>query len=527
MSDLSEAFQRIESELAAYSGENEILREELDSVKAMMAYDEQGWTAISGITGQGAPGLSLGTLKSSSAQIREYAVGNPLIKRGLGLRYSYVWSKGVQIPGVNEETGKRGRPSKLEKFYRHPVNQASFFSDSAHQAMELAAGTDGCFLLLGEEATKVVRPIPVSEIAGVYVNPEFSGEIWAVLREWNPNPDSPNTVRRRWYYSDQFTGTKKQSIQDEQGRTVPVDNKHTLIDFWANRQVGWPYGVPDALAAMGYVRQYTELMMNGKTMTDALARFASKVKVGSKAGANNVGVKLGNGGAGQAAVIGEGNEMDIFSAAGKTYDFNGIRPVASLVATALEVSIIHLLSDPGAAGSSYGSASNLDLPTKRAMVARQNLWKAFIERVVKWGTGDELNVSFPSLDDPDPYREAQVVALAWNSGTVHEDEVRPRMLEVANLTSRHQKAPEGVLVPNNENSLARQDIDADGTPATTASPDQGQSGDISGTAADSTVKNDQRTDGISEAINRMANMEALDRFEELVMRMEAATNKPR
>lgn len=524
MSELSEAFQRIESQIAAYSGENEILREELDSVRAMMSYDEVGWTAISGITGEGSPGLSLRTLKDSSKQIREYAVGNPLIKRGLNLRYSYVWSKGVHIPGVNEETGKRGRPSNLEKFYRHPTNQDSFFSDSAHQAMEFAAGTDGCFLLLGEEASKVVRPIPVSEIAGVYVNPEFSGEIWAILREWNPNPNNADT-RRRWYYSDQFTGTKQKSIKDEIGNSVPVDNKHTLLDFWANRQVGWAYGVPDALAAMGYVRQYTELMMNGKTMTDALARFASKVKVGSKAGANNVGVKLGNGGAGQAAVIGEGNEMDIFSAAGKTYDFNGIRPVASLVATAMEVSIVHLLSDPGASGSSYGAASNLDLPTKRAMVARQNAWRAFIERVIKWGAGEDLNVSFPSLDDPDPYREAQVVALAWNSGTVHADEVRPRFLEVANLVSHNEESPEGVLIPNNENSLARRDIDGDGAATTTASPDQGQSGDISGTAADSTIKNDTRTDGLGEAINRLANMEALDRFEELVMRMEAATQK--
>lgn len=525
MSDLSEAFQRIESQIAAYSGENEILREELSSVKAMMDADAVGWTAISGIGGQGAPGLSLSTLKSSSAQIREYAVGNPLIKRGLNLRYSYVWSKGVQIPGINEETGKRGRKSNLENFYRHPVNQDSIFSDGAHQAMEFAAGTDGCFLLLGEESSKVVRPIPISEVAGVYVNPEFSGEIWAILREWNPNPADTTTLRRRWYYSDQFTGVKKQSIQDELGKSIPVDSKHTLIDFWANRQVGWAYGAPDALAAMGYVRQYTELMMNGKTMTDALARFASKVKVGSKAGANNVGVKLGNGGAGQAAVIGEGNEMDIFSAAGKTYDFNGIRPVASLVATALEVSIIHLLSDPGAAGSSYGSASNLDLPTKRAMVARQNLWKSFIERVIKWGAGDELNVAFPSLDDPDPYREAQVVALAWNSGTVHADEVRPRFLEVANLTSRNDKVPEGVLLPNNENSLARRDIDSDGAATTTASPDQGQSGDIAGTAADSTVKNDTRTDGLGEAISRLANMEMLEKMESLVERMEAAANK--
>lgn len=525
MSELSEAFHRIESELANYSGENEILREELASVRAMFARDEVGWTSLSAF-GDNSPGLSLSQLKDASRQAREMAVGNPLIKRGLALRYSYVWSKSVTIPGVNEETGKRGRKSNLENFYRNPTNQEHLFSDAAHQAMEFSAGTDGCYLLLGHEDTKTVRAIPLSEVAAVYVNPEFSGEVWAILREWNPNPNG-TTVRRRWYYSDQFTGRRQKSITDDLGASVAVDPNHTLLDFWANRQVGWALGIPDALPAVPWARVYTELFMNGKTMTEALSRFVSKVKVQSKAGANNVGVKMGGGGHGQAAVYGEGNEVDIFSSAGKTYDFGGIRPAASLVATALEVSVVHLLSDPGAAGSSYGSASNLDLPTKRAMVSRQNLWKSFIERVIKWGAGEELNITFPSLDDPDPYREAQVVALAWNSGTIHPDEARPRYLEVANMASKHDESPEGVLLPNNEKSLARKDIDLDGQGATTttASPDQGQSGDIAGTAADSTIKNDTRTDLVGESINRMANMEMLDRIQELVERMEAATGK--
>lgn len=519
MVDLKEAFDRINSELAKYSGETEILREELAATRAAMDYDERGWLSLSG-GGQDENGLSLSQLKHHSKSIREYVVINPMIGRGAGLRYSYVWSKGVEIPGVNEQAGKRqGRPSNLEQFYRNPANQENVFSDNAHQRMELSVFTDGAYLLLGDNDTKELRSFPVSEVAGVYVNPEFTGEVWAVLREWNPDP-AKATTRRRWYYSDKYTGKRQGSIADDAGKSVPVDSKTTLIDLWVNRQVGWALGVPDALAAMPWVRTYTELVMNGKTMTDALARFASKVKVGSKAGANNVGVKMGGSGAGQAAVIGEGNEMDIFSSAGKTYDFNGIRPIAALVATALEVSIIHLLSDPGAAGSSYGSASNLDLPTKRAMVARQNMWKSFLERVIQWGTGEKLNVSFPSLDDPDPYRESQVVALAWNSGTVHADEVRPRFMEIANISALHDSPPENVLQPNNSDSWERSDIDPSDDPATsTGSPDQGQSNGSGGT--DSGLANDQRSDNVSEAISRMANEATVEKLEALVVRMES------
>ncbi len=518
MTELNEAFDRINSEMAKISGEAEILREELAATRAVMDYDERGWISLS-TQGSDKTGLSLSQLKDHSESIREYVVINPLIGRGAGLRYSYVWSKGVEVPGVNEQAGKRrGAPSKLERFYRNPVNQENVFSDHAHQKMELSVFTDGAYLLLGNNETKELRPIPISEVAGIYVNPEFSGEVWAVLREWTPDPSNPAT-RRRWYYSDKFTGTRRGSITDDAGKSVPVESRFTLIDMWVNRQVGWALGVPDAMAAMPWVRTYTELVMNGKTMTDALARFASKVKVGSQKGAGNVGVKMGGSGAGQAAVIGEGNEMDIFSSAGKTYDFNGVRPIAALVATALEVSIIHLLSDPGAAGSSYGSASNLDLPTKRAMVARQNMWKSFLERVIEWGTEERLNVSFPSLDDPDPYRESQVVALAWNSGTVHADEVRPRFMEIANISARHDSAPENVLQPNNSDSWERSDIDPSDDPTTsTASPDQGQSNGTGGT--DSGLANDERTDNIGEAVNRMANLEILEKMESLVSRME-------
>lgn len=517
MTDISEAFHRIESELANYSGENEILREELASIRSMMDRDEQGWIALSSV-GNSAPGMSLSQLKGASKQAREMAVGNPLVKRGLELRFSYVWSKGVQIPGINEETGKRGAPTKLEKFYRNPINQDNVFSDAAHQAMEFSAGTDGCYLLLGNDKDKTLRAIPLAEIAAVYVNPEFSGEVWAILREWTPNPNSV-TTRRRWYYSDQFTGTRRKTIQDEVGTSVPVEPGYTLIDFWANRQVGWALGIPDSLPAIPWARGYTELMMMGKTLTEALSRFASKIKVGSKAGANNVGVKLGNGGPGQAAVLGEGNEMDIFASAGKTFQFEGVQAWAAMAATALEVSVIHLLSSPGAAGSSYGAASNLDLPTKRAMVARQNVWKAYLERVIRWATDTDVSLSFPPLDD-DPYRTIQSHVLLWNTGLYEADEIRGGLADALGVSLKHESAPKGVLLPNNEESLARRDIDADEVGTTAASPDQGQSGTVPGTAADSSAKNDQRTDSIGESLRSMQIEDLLGRVTELVHSLE-------
>lgn len=505
--------------------QSEMLREELAAARMVMAYEDAGWKLLTGSNVSDVEGPALDQLKDASVKIREVASTSPITKRGLSLRHSYVWSKPPQIPGFNVDVPEngRGRPTRSRQFFTSSVNQNSLFSDAAHLQMEFALGTDGCYILVGDDSTKEVRPIPLSEIHDVMTHPEFPGEIWAYLRRWKNNGDE----QERWFYTDQYTGRKQKTISRDK-RPIPVAQGQTILDVWANKQSGWAFGLPDALPAIPWVRMYTELMDKGRVMTEALALFAAKVTVKSKNGSANVGVKVGqNRGTGNIATLGEGNNLDVFQSAGKTYDFNGIRPVAAMVATALEVSIVHLLSDPGAAGSSYGSASNLDLPTKRAMVARQNMWAGFLSRVIKWATNADVEVAFPDLDDADVYRRSQVVALAWQQGLFHPQEAREAFVKFADMVELEASAPADVLIPNNAKSLARRDIDTDaasqpgdGGNTTAASPDQGRSSGNGG--AGSTLANDERTDQVSELLGRMRNDEFLGELRSLVERLEAA-----
>ena len=477
--------------------EYEHLVEALNHVQMTLAVEDQGWRQLTGALRDEEEGPSLSQLKDWSKLTRELVAASPLMKRAVTLRHSYVWSKPLEIPGVEESTGKRGRPSKLSSFVKNRVNQATLLAPAAHIEAESSLATDGCFLVLGDNKTKTIRSIPLREIEDVMVNPDHSDEIWAYLRKWNSyQPGGKDEVRYEWIFTDQYTG----KIPSKVGETKhPVATDKRMIDMWVNRQIGWRYGVPDALPAIQYVRMYSELLYNGKVMTDALATFAAKVKVKSRKGSDNVGVKTALGGPGKVTTYGEGNEVDVFTSAGKTYNFDGIRPVAAMVAAAMEVSIVHLLSDPGAAGSSYGSAANLDLPTKRAMVARQNAWTTFIERVIEWGTEEKLNISFPPLEEPDLYRAVQAATLVWNSGLVHADEARNAFLSAMGLVPTHDTAPEGVLVPNNEDSIQRSDIDTDsidGTAGRTnsaASPDQGRSNGAG--RVDDNLKHDLPADG--------------------------------
>lgn len=521
-------------EVADHSPEMaEFVQEALPRVSAMLQAEDVGWlNMFSGTVGSGdIPGPDIDEVKKSSKLAREMSVGSPLIARGLDLRTSYVWSKGLVIDGEPDlfapSDGKRGPKDKKTKFFGEPSVQRHLLSSEAHKDMEAAAFTDGHYILLGDDKTKKLHPIPFDEISSVYLNPEYEGEIIAYRRTWTSYPKlgEPGVERSVWYYVDTYTGDRilpEDPKATTTGPTPEVDTTKTVFVKSFNTMVGWPLGVPDALPALKPARTYAEMVQVGLIVSKANAKFAYKTKSTTAAGAQQAAAKASNSkGVGNVAALGNNNDLISIPQANRSYDFNGIRPIASLVATSLNVSVVHILSDPGAAGSSYGSASNLDLPTKRAMVSRQEEWVDFIQRILAWGTGEPMRVSFPSLDDPDPYREGQLLTMVWNSGLVGAEEIRPRMIEVAGVSPLQDKAPTGVMLPNNEKSLNRRDIDADGeggssnsstgVSSTASSPDQGSRNGTGG-VSDSTAK-DLRNEAALELI--------MDQMRQLSVQFEA------
>lgn len=466
---------------AVKEDDSALLSEALNRVEAMLAYEDVGWSRLSEAVRSG-EGLTLNQLKQISARIREDIVGSPLIKRGVALRGSYVFSKGINIPGFEfaptAGSERRGRKPLAERFFRHPVNARYLFSASAHDELERTAAADGMifFVTSHEGRVPVFRQVPLTEITNVASNPDHPAEEIAYLREWDVRfmRDGREVTehKKRWYFVDTYTGPRSASLF---GDDAEVDTENPMFVQKFNSQVGWAWGVPDAVSAVAWARLYTELVNYGRAMTKTMAKYALAFKSQKKSTAQDmVGARLS--GAGGIAGIGTGNDLMALATAGKTYNFDGLRPVAAMVATALEVSVVHLLSDPGAAGSSYGSAQNLDMPTKRAIVNRQDLWASFFERVVEFATGDRVQVSFPALDDPDPYREMQVVALGWNTGLVHKDEARARVLRVGQFEDLFGAAPEETSVPGGDESVS------------VASPDQGRSNNVGD--VDSTLSND-------------------------------------
>lgn len=514
------------------------LAEALPRVQAMLQLEDRGWIELSsGLTGNSnIEGPELDLIKEAAEMSREMVHGSPMISRGLDLRTSYVWSKGIVLEDPSEDTtgpreAKRGRKSKKEKFLSDARIKRYVLGPEAFKDMEAAAFTDGQFFFLGDDKEKTGHPIPLSEIDEVFLDPDYAGEVRAYRRNFKEYPVGEKPKQRIvWYYVDSFTGARvnpepNSRLTGTGGEVkIEVDKDKTLFVKSFNSMIGWPLGVPDSLTALKWARLYAEMVNDGKIVSKANAKFVYKVKNTTAKGATNAAAKASNSaGVGNVASLGNNNDLISIPQANRSYDFNGLRPIAAQAATAMNVSVIHLLSDPGAAGSSYGSASNLDLPTKRAMVSRQAEWVGFIERILKWGTGNDIKVSFPSLDDPDPYREMQLVTMGWNSGTIHPEEMRARTIQIGQFTPDKTKSPQGIMIPNNSKSLNRADIDNDsagdsssGSVASTASsPDQGKTNNTGG-VSDSAAK-----DLRNESMDALTANMLMERMEEISRQLEA------
>ena len=342
MDDFEEALTRSLHEGGSYAdaatevldtllAQNHELTESLDSVKNMLAFEDRGWEKWWGSFGDDVEGFSLTDIQEISETIREYMVGSPLIKRGILLRRSYVWSKGISIPGV-EKTNQRGVQPLLRRFYLDPTNQDSIFSSNAHEELEGVAYSDGVALAFCSNigGRKTVRIIPISQITDIRVNPDFPDEIWAYQRSWNRtlSNGSPKTISR-WYYTYRFSGTKQKTITTN-GKAVEVDPDTIVVDKRFNGQVGWPLGIPDALPVIAWAKLYSEFLKYGKVMSEALAKFAFKVVSKTSAGAANAAAKVGGStGSGRTASLVEGQDIVPLNSAGRGYDFNSGRPLAA------------------------------------------------------------------------------------------------------------------------------------------------------------------------------------------------------
>ncbi len=439
----------LSEELQAQIAENELLRESYSSMaQAILAFDDSGWNTANA-SGSG-DGFQLTELKDAAKRIREQTEGNPLLKRGSGLRSSYIFGRGVSF---------KDQPPRVQKFIENSRNQEVLFTPEAQAINERSHFTDGQFFMLANNASKEFQRIPFSEISGVVTDPDDAERVRYIRRTWTSkvqelaSGSAQEVQKEEWYPVDTYKPESGRFVSSIQGK--PVNVKFTMFHSVVNKRAGQVLGVPDAFPALPWAHAYNEYLKDGSRMLKALSMFAWQLKSKTKTGATNAAAAIATPKtAGSTAVLGEGMDLSAMPR-GNAVNLTDGRPLGSMVASALEVSVVALLSDPGTSGA-YGTAQTLDVPTVKAMEARQQVWTQFYKRVLAFfgAKEDAVDVNWPKIETEPSQRLTQALALAYESGAIHQDEYRAAIIEVLDVPRLHNEIPGATNATQNNSGSA-------------------------------------------------------------------------
>ena len=450
----------------------EEMREAGEFGRAQLALEDIGWRPLMGLS-DSANSFTLDALHHASELCRAVATVNPLVERALKVRTGYIWGSGVSVVPQEFIQGP-GRPRTVNLEPELPEGLDEVMTGTLAQLeLESSAGTDGNLFFLVDRRTKDVQRIPFEEITeGVSQrgNRERLLYIRRTWNDWDLELDFGSEVEltpisapkaaargRSWIRADRSgdtQGSAKFAFRDvwyptpaglrAMGRNRgtakiggdDVDNTKVLVHVPFNRLVGWRWGVPDVLPAVWWTKAYKEYLENCSTLTKAYARFAWKVTsdksrsvrrtASAMAQAPRVdpatGAPLNVGGS---AVLGAG--QDLAAVGGNTkVDFDAGRPLAAMIAAAMDVPLPALLEDPSIANNS--AATSLDTSTILVMQARQKVMDEMFRSIFRV-LGLKVRLRWPEISEEPVHRRMQALDMAVRLGLVSADEARTMVLD--------------------------------------------------------------------------------------------------
>jgi hypothetical protein len=424
-------------------------------------------------------------LRQIRAICRLFAVKSPLIHRGLSLRVAYVWAQGVEIAA--RANGKKKREQDVQTvvsaFLTDPGNERAFTGGAARERLERCLGTDGeffpTFFVRPTTGEVQIRVVGADEVAEIICNPEDRSEPWFYRRLWVQSTLTADghTVDKQMEQFHPALDYRPKSKPKTFGQ-IPVKWDAPMMHVKVGDLEGWQRGVPDAYAAVDWARAYKEFLEDWAKLVKSLSRFAwrmtAKGSTRQQARTNLAATPprdaAGNPNDVGAAVITPPDQIfEAIPKSGATIDSESGRPLAAMVAAALDLPVTMLLADPGLTGA-RAVAETLDQPTELAMAQRRGLWASVYRRILRyciaeavrapdgplkgsvtedaWGretvklngnTTSDIDVDWPDLD-AEPEKVITSVVAAASTGTIPPDQVA-RLI----LTALGVKNVEGLI----------------------------------------------------------------------------------
>lgn len=462
-----------------------------DTARGLLAAEDIGWNRLGGASSQ--EQVTLDDAKRIAKRLHGYRESNPLLSRGLEIRNSYQFS-GMYSIGTREAESRIS--SQKWGLINDEKNQNAVFSLEALERIEGERYSAGQAFLLFDRGAKAFQHISFQEIGDIIYDPDDSSEIRYVMREWGAleiqaDGSERQVTKREYYPSSRFDAPAGGYAKSIKGVAV-VDTKRMIVER-VNMKAGANLGIPDSFSAAPWALAYSAYLSDGSKVLAALAEWAWVVKPKKRPAAERAAATVrSERGAGGTLFT----DMDVQSLpTSKAVDLDTGRPIAAQAASGLGVSVVLLLADPGSSGA-YGVAQTLSDPNRRTMEARRERNTKLLEHCLTLLGVKDPEVQWPKMSPGSDADEQSIVMQAWGSGLFHEDEVRGRLADLAHITIEHSNPPEGFMYPNNSESLARADIDADGVkPDGSTGMSNGQGRDSQGIGNLSHAKKSGTTQG--------------------------------
>lgn len=452
----------------------EEMREAGEFGRAQLAIEDIGWRPLMGLS-DSANSFTLDALHHASELCRAVATVNPLVGRGLRVRTGYVWGSGVSVVPREFIQGP-GRPRTVNLEPELPEGVEEVLTGTLAQLeLERSSGTDGNLFFLVDRKTKEVLRVPFEEITEGVSQRGNRERLLYIRRTWNDwdlemdfeaNIDTspisaPKAAARgrTWMRADRDSisgGATRAGFAFKDvwyptvsglrtiGRTRgkeriggdPVDHTKVMIHVPFNRLTGWRWGIPDVLPAVWWTKAYKEYLENCSTLTKAYARFAWKVTSDRSRSVRRTAAAISapprNDPAtgaplnvGASAVLGAG--QDLSAVGGNTkVDFDAGRPLAAMIAAALDVPLPALLEDPSIAPS--GAATSLDTSTILVMQARQKVMDDMFRQIFRI-LGLKVRLRWPEISEEPVHRRLQALDMGIRLGLFSADEARAMLVD--------------------------------------------------------------------------------------------------
>jgi hypothetical protein len=387
-------------ELQRSLNNEQLLSESFAELASQMA--EPGWQKLSAQFEQEFTAEGLRQIRSIC---RLFQVKNPLIKRGSGLRTAYVWSQGVEITA--RANGRKRREQDVQAVVAGLLDDAgntrAFTGPAARERLERCLFTDGELfpVLFVQPVTGQVqiRVVVADDITEIICNPQDRSEPWYYRRVWIQRVLAPDgqTVEVQLEQLHPALGYRPK-VRPKQFGPVKVAWDAPMLHVKVNDLEGWQRGIPDAYAAIDWALAYKVFLEDWARLVKSLSKFAWKMTAKGSAQQQRARTRISapavdaNGrqqDVGNVAILPPDQSIDAIPKSGATIDSQSGKPLATMVAAALDVPLTMLLADPGQTGA-RAVAETLDQPTELAMGQRRGLWAGVYRRILQFAIAEAV-----------------------------------------------------------------------------------------------------------------------------------------